>query len=124
MKFSLTLGQSRPLTRAEAWGCFSANLALPGAGSLAAGRKVGYAQAALCLVGMVVSFVTAIPMIQWVLTNWSRLMDPGDSNPMEPLIQLWAHMKWPLAGLLLFIIALVWAGATGLQLVAGTPKAR
>ncbi len=59
----------RALSRAEAWACFSANLALPGAGSLVAGRAVGYGQMACAFLGVFVTLVTAIPMIQWVLSS-------------------------------------------------------
>ena len=52
MKISLALGPRRPLSRQTAWGCLTTNLALPGAGSLVAGRVSGYPQLALGVGGM------------------------------------------------------------------------
>ena len=56
-KVSLALGPRRPLSRQTAWGCFTTNLAMPGFGSLVAGRISGYAQAALTIGGMVLTMV-------------------------------------------------------------------
>ena len=39
MKLQLTSAKPRALSRSEAWGCVTANLAVPGSGSLAAGRR-------------------------------------------------------------------------------------
>ena len=120
MKVSLTLRPRRALQRAEAWACLSANLALPGAGSLAAGRKTGYAQMALAFLGLAVSVVAGIPMIQWGLANWEHLMQPDDS--LSTLLELWRHIRWPLAGMGIFLIGFLWALATGLNLLSGAPK--
>ena len=51
-KISLALGQRQALSRQTAWGCFTTNLALPGFGSLVAGRISGYFQVALAMVGL------------------------------------------------------------------------
>ena len=52
MKISLALGPRRILDRSTAWACVLANQgALPGSGTLTAGRRIGYAQAALALAG-------------------------------------------------------------------------
>ena len=59
MKISLALGQARPLSRSEAKGCLTANLALPGSGSLVAGRAVGYFQMAFYLAGFIISIIGA-----------------------------------------------------------------
>lgn len=121
MKFSLTLGPRRVLQRPEAWACLTANLALPGAGSLAAGRKAGYVQMALSFVGLGVSMVAGVPMIEWGLSNWNRLMVPSD-DALGRFLELWQHMRWPLAGLGIFLVGLVWSVATGLSLLASAPK--
>jgi hypothetical protein len=123
MKVSLTLGRRRTLQRGEAWACFSANLALPGAGSLAAGQKVGYAQMALSFIGLGVSVVAGIPMIEWGVANWSRIMQPSPSDdPFGQMLELWQHALWPLIGLGIFLTAFLWAAATGWRLVANAPK--
>ncbi len=121
MKYSLTLRSRRALTRSEAKACLAANLALPGAGSLAAGRAVGYVQMGLAFAGLAVSLVSGIPMIEWSLSNWTRMTDPL-SDPGNMLLELWRHARWPLAGIGLFVMGITWAGATGLQLVSQSPK--
>jgi hypothetical protein len=122
MKFSLTLGPRRALTRSEALGCFSANLAMPGAGSLAAGRAVGYAQLALALVGMLISVGTGIGMVRWALANWSRLMSTADTDGFENMLEMWQHVRWPLVGITLFAISIGWAALTGWRLVSQAPR--
>ncbi|HEX4120831.1 MAG TPA: hypothetical protein VH619_09465 [Verrucomicrobiae bacterium] len=118
MKFSLTLHPRHSLKRSEARACLAANLALPGAGSLAAGRAVGYAQMAVAFAGFVVSVVTGIPMFAWALSNWARLSDPASADPLSGLAELWVHARWPIAGLCIFAIAVIWSGATGMRLVS------
>jgi hypothetical protein len=121
MKLSLTLRPRRALTRAEAWACLTANLALPGAGSLAAGRAVGYCQMALAFLGVIVTLVTAIPMFQWALSTGSGSQS-SMNEPSEYLLELWRHACWPLAAIGLFALAILWAVATSLALLAGSPK--
>ncbi len=123
MKISLTLRPRRTLQRSEAWACFSANLALPGAGSLAAGRKVGYAQMAVAFAGLVLSVVSGIPMIQWALANWGRIMQPSPADdPLALVLELWQHLFWPLVGIAVFLSGFLWAAATGWRLVSNAPK--
>jgi hypothetical protein len=121
MKYSLTLRSRRVLNRSEAKACLAANLALPGAGSLAAGRAVGYFQMAVAFAGLIVSVVTGVPMIEWSLSNWTRMTDPLSDSP-QMLFELWRHAVWPLVGIGLFVIGILWAAATGLQLLAQAPK--
>jgi hypothetical protein len=121
MKFSLTLRSRRPLTRSEARACLAANLALPGAGSLAAGRAIGYAQMALSFGGFILSVVAGIPMIEWAVSNWSRMTD-SSGDPGTMLSDLWRHARWPLFGIVLFVVALIWSAATGMKLVSAAPQ--
>ena len=68
MKFSLTPGRNRPLDRQTAWGCFTANqFALPGLGSLAAGRRTGYTQMALALAGLALTGTFGIAFFVWFI---------------------------------------------------------
>ena len=120
MKISLTLRPRRALQRSEAWACLSANLALPGAGSLAAGRKVGYVQMALAFLGLAVSVIAGIPMIEWGLANWERIMQPDDS--LSTLMELWHHLRWPLVGIAIFLTGFLWSVTTGMSLLASAPK--
>ena len=92
-----------------------------GAGSLAAGRAVGYLQMTVAFAGLIISLLTGIPMIEWSLSNWARMTDPlSDSTGL--LLELWQHAHWPLAGIGLFVIGILWAAATGLQLLAKAPR--
>jgi hypothetical protein len=122
MKLSLTLNRGRTLNRSEAWACFSANLALPGAGSLAAGRAVGYAQLALGFAGLLLSVIAGVGTVSWGLASWGRITQPSDADPLAGILELWQHGKWTLTGLAIFAIAISWAAATGLQIVAKAPK--
>jgi len=121
MKLSLTLRPRRALTRAEAWGCLTANLALPGAGSLAAGRVAGYGQMALAFLGLIVTMVTVIPMFQYALSHGGGFQT-SEMDSIEYARGLWRHALWPLAGFGMFVVAILWALATSLALLAAAPK--
>ncbi|MGD0814207.1 MAG: hypothetical protein ABSA83_11430 [Verrucomicrobiota bacterium] len=110
-----------PANRAEAWGCLTANLALPGAGSLAAGRPVGYYQLALATVGFVVSVASGIHMLKWMMGNWTTI-NQSSGDPVEALTTMWREIRWPLAGLGIFAASLLWAAITGLEILSAHPK--
>lgn len=122
MKGSLKLRPQRVLSRKEAWACFTANLALPGSGSLAAGRAVGYWQFAAAFASFALSVVAAIPMIQWALSGGLTASQSPMSDPMQNLSDLWIHMRWPLAGMTLFAGSIIWATMTSLDVLANAPK--
>jgi hypothetical protein len=121
MKLSLRLRPRRTLTRSEAWGCFTANLALPGAGSLAAGRAVGYWQMAVALMGVAVTLLTTVSMFHWAMSRGGGSPASMD-DPIENLLDLWQHVRWPLAGIGMFAVALLWAMATSRAILASVPK--
>ncbi len=111
MNISLALGRRQRLSRQSAWGCFTTNLALPGFGSLTAGRISGYPQAALTLAGFGLTTVFAARFFAWYVANSSRLSsDEGD--PIARLIELWMQVRWPLLGIALFAVAWFWALGT------------
>lgn len=66
MKFSLKLGPQKPLDREQARACLVANICFPGSGSLLAGRRIGYAQAALVGLVLALQFV----FLGWWLKLW------------------------------------------------------
>jgi uncharacterized membrane protein YbhN (UPF0104 family) len=119
MKLALRLRPDRPMSRAEAMGCLTANLALPGAGSLAAGRPVGYAQLLLAVIGLIISVVSCAAAFRWFLLTGGQSADP---NPETNLIDLWRHVRWPLLGMAIFLMALIWALLTGFQILSAHPK--
>jgi hypothetical protein len=122
MKTSLVLKPRKLLDRSEAWGCFTANLALPGSGSLVAGRWIGYPQLILAFIGVGISLATGIQLILWFLSHWKTLANQTD-DPVDYFIQVWSVFKWPLAGLAIFGISLIWATMTSLVILAETKKA-
>jgi hypothetical protein len=109
MKFRL--GNARGITRDNAWACCSTNLALPGFGSLMAGRKTGYPQAVLCVAGFVLTTVFGIKFMIWGVQHWSEIRNP-EGDPLETLTALWRACRWALLGMLLFGLAWVWALVT------------
>jgi len=115
MKTSLVLKPRRLLARSEAWGCFTANLLLPGSGSLVAGRPIGYAQAALAMAGVGVSCVSTVGLIRWYVSYGDMA---AESNTMNAVHQLWLAARWPLLGLVLFVLAMTWALVTSLLILS------
>src|SRR5215467_4211107 len=108
MKISLALGPRGPLSRQTAWGCFTTNLALPGIGSLMAGRRSGYGQALLAFGGMGLTILFGIPFIYWCLANWPHLYGE-QADPVASMAELWGHVHWALLGFGLFAAAWLWA---------------
>jgi len=104
----LALGERRPLSRQTAWGCFTANLAVPGSGSLLAGRISGYPQLALAVGGLLLSLIFGIHLAVWAFANWSQLHQP-DADPLATLSQLWMAVRWPLLGIAVFAAGWLWA---------------
>jgi hypothetical protein len=121
-KVSLALGPRRPLSRQTAWGCFTTNLAMPGFGSLVAGRISGYAQAALTIGGMVLTMVFGARFIWWYIANWSRFHQP-DSDPTAALGEMLSFLKWPSVGFGMFAVGWLWALVTSVQIVSTARKA-
>jgi hypothetical protein len=122
VKGSWKLRSRGALSRSDAWACFTANLALPGSGSLAAGRAVGYGQMAVSFLGLILSLVTAIPMFQWALSGGLAASQSPLEDPFQGLSELWLHVRWPLAGIGLVAAALLWALTTSLAILAAAPK--
>jgi hypothetical protein len=122
VKGSLKLRPRRVLNRAQAWACFTANLALPGSGSLAAGRAVGYGQLAAGFLAVALTLATSIPMLQWALTGGLAASQSSAGDPFQDLSELWMHVRWPMAGIGLFVVAIIWATMTSLAILASSPK--
>ncbi len=115
MKFSLRLGDSQTLSRADAWACCTSNLAFPGSGSLLAGRWIGYPQVALTLAALTLTTWHGVRFFVWAWQHWSLLVSGDD--PAEALMGLWLAARWPLFGMALFVIAWIWALLTSLSVM-------
>ena len=116
MKISLALGKRQPLSRQTAWGCFTTNLALPGFGSLVAGRVTGYAQALLAVGGMMLTLAFGARFLGWYVANWSWLS--GDqTDVITKLAEVWRAVRWPVLGIGVFAVGWLWALATSWQIL-------
>jgi hypothetical protein len=117
MKLRLTLAKPRPLNRAEAWGCVTANLAVPGSGSLAAGRAVGYIQMAVYFTGFIITIVCGAGFFHWYFANAKQINQSQQDDPVGSLLAIWHAARWAFFGIAVFIFALSWAIITSYQIV-------
>lgn len=118
MKFSLTLGQRRPLDRQTARGCLTANLlGLPGLGSLAAGRKAGYAQMALSFAGLALTSVYGVRFLIW-FSSTSTGSQQLDNQTGEYFEQVWLHVRSAFLGMGIFLCGWLWGLASGLSILS------
>ena len=97
----------RTLDRSAAWGCLIANVfVLPGLGTITAGRRTGYLQAPLALVG----FGMTASWCVWFLAGWVRTgAMPGEVGPYFPVC---------LGGMALFGVTWTWALLSSLRILA------
>jgi hypothetical protein len=119
MKVSLALGSREPLSRQTAWGCLTGNLALPGSGSLVAGRRAGYFQLALAGLGMVLTMIFGLRFIFWFFANWSRLHQPS-TDPFAILGEMWQVVRWAAFGIGVFLVSWLWALGTSYRILHST----
>jgi hypothetical protein len=116
MKIFLALGERRPLSRQTAWGCLTSNIALPGSGSLMAGRKSGYPQVLLGIGGMILTVIFGLRGLLWMLANWSRMRDPA-TDQIAVMSDMWSVLRWAFLGMAIFGLGWLWALATGYSIV-------
>lgn len=116
MKISLALGKTRSISRETAMSCLTANLALPGSGSLAAGRRSGYAELLLGFVGVVLTVLFGTRFLIWFAQNWN-LLHNQDADPVTVFSSMWMGGRWAFLGILIFLIAVLWSLLTSLQIL-------
>lgn len=122
MRISLALGPRQPLSRQTAWGCFTTNLAMPGFGSLMAGRFSGYPQAVLALGGLGMSVVFGARFVYWCLSNWTRLHGE-QADPFGGITELLLAGRWAFMGIALFGAGWLWALATSSLILRAAKEA-
>src|SRR5207247_5646875 len=111
MKLSLALGQRRPLDRATAWGCLTTNVAIPGCGSLVAGRVSGYWQFMIVLIGEVMSVYFGLKFFFWYQANWAHMQQIQPDSAAN-FHELWLRLRWCLLGMGVFGCGRPWALGT------------
>ena len=116
MKISLALGNRNALTPQTARGCAGTNLALPGFGSILAGRAIGYPQAVITVIAFALTVVFGVKFLVWGITHWSLLHDP-EADPVETWTALWRHGRWAILGCMLFAAAWLWALTTNFSIL-------
>jgi Mn2+/Fe2+ NRAMP family transporter len=89
----------------------TANLGLPGAGSLLAGRKVGVLQLVLSMTGLALTLIFGVKFVLWFLANRAALDDPN-TDPWATLMGMWLAVRWALLGMALFGLSVLWAFLT------------
>jgi len=92
------------------------NLALPGSGSLVAGRRSGYPQLALAGLGLVLSMIFGLRFIFWFFANWSRFQQSAN-DPVAALGEMWKVLRWALLGLAVFFVSWLWALGTSFRIL-------
>jgi hypothetical protein len=121
LSFSISLVRGGKLGRAEAQACFSANLGLPGAGSLMAGRRSGYVQVMVALAGMGLTLVFGILFLAWCIQNLEQIRAP-EADPYVTLAGIWRQLRWALLGIGLFVVAWLWALVTSFAILKTSPR--
>jgi hypothetical protein len=109
----------KPLTRARAWTCAGINqLGFPGVGTIMAGRKIGYFQSALMLIGF---GFTMYYMMSSFMGAFSVLNDPNwDDTALREIIK---KGRWfGIAGSAFSAVAWVWALLSSVQFLREAQK--
>ena len=121
MKISLALGAQQPLNRQTAWGCLTTNLAMPGVGSLVAGRRSGYAQLALALLSLSGTLFFGVRFFSWLTANWSRVYQ-AEGDPVTTLLEMWQALRWAVFSIAAFLVSWLWALATSFFILQSVRK--
>jgi len=105
--------------RPSAWVCAAINqLAFPGLGTILAGRRVGYFQAAI----MIASFSLTMGFMLWFFICALRALAAQDASH---LAEQWRPYAWAgKSGLALFLIAWGWALASSISMVRAAIRTR
>jgi hypothetical protein len=107
--------------REAAQGYLTANLAVPGLGSVIAGRKVGFVQMTIYFSGFALTSFFGLRFVLWALLHWSAFygeFNNPDTDFLSALTDLWQRTRWAFLGIILFAISWLWALATSRRLLA------
>jgi hypothetical protein len=81
-----------------------------------AGRKVGYLQVTLTLIGFALSIWFGFRLMIWASQHWSEISDPY-ADPAENLLNLWRASRGVVLGLAIFGFTWIWALITSLTIL-------
>lgn len=104
-------------------GLAATNLALPGFGSIMAGRAVGWPQSTLTVVGFVLTLIYSVRAVVWFYRNWNKVYG-DDLDSLDATTALWRLLTWAFLGIGLFLVAWVWAFATNASILRSATHAR
>lgn len=103
---SLEEPSPKPLNRSKAWACAAINqLAFPGMGTIMAGRRIGYIQAALMLVG----FVLAMGFMLWFIYCAALSLANSGADQKQFVAQYRPYAWVGKSGLGLCVLAWCWS---------------
>jgi hypothetical protein len=97
----------------KARACLLSNLlVLPGIGSLAGGRRIGWAQIGLAAIGLCASSAGTVLSYRWIMKNREAMVG-GMADPDGLLFPLGVAV----GGLVVFAVAWLWALSTGISML-------
>lgn len=102
--------------RGAARACLATNLALPGFGTLMAGRWIGLVQALITVAAFALTVAGGARFLLWYVAHRAQFADPL-ADPLENLRALWRAARWPLLGMALFAVNWLWALASSLGIL-------
>ena len=121
MKISLALGQQKPLDPSTAWGCLTTNLAIPGGGSLVAGRVSGYFQLLLAMTGVALTTIYGLRFILWYVNNWAQLQQT-EPDMAANFHELWLRLRPACQGFMVFLAGFFWALVSSVAILLKSKK--
>lgn len=104
-------------------GCLTTNLAMPGFGSMIAGKRIeGAIQAGLSITGFILTLFLGGRFIVWYFTNYSRLYGDPYADPVTVFQEVWSQVRAPLLGIGLFVFTWLWALWTSWRVMRASRK--
>ena len=95
---------------------------MPGSGSLAAGRPVGYFQMALYLLGFSITLVCAVGFFHWYFANAAEIKQQQQDDPRGAVLAFWRAARGAMAGFAIVVFSLAWSAVTSFQIMQSPRK--
>jgi len=113
--------QQKALSSSKAWGYLALNqLAFPGAGTVMGGRREGYAQSIMMVIGFLLTMVYFAVMISSVMNS---MLDPNGGMNEQQLHAHFHHYAWAgKIGAILSVIAWFWSLASSISMLRNVQK--